>query len=320
MKEKFKKLNRAIARNGFYITRAILSRLPYSVYRGCAIFFVAISRPLLIKKRKVAMNNLRIAFGKEYDEKKIKEIYRDCYKNFGQGMIDLIYLLDRPEEIERRVTINGQEYLDEVLQGGKGAILVSAHFGNFILMYLRMVQAGYKTNVIMRRVRDEKWEQYISDFRNERGIQTIYDLPPRRCVQGCIKALRNNEILFILLDQNYGGVGRIFVDFFGEQAATATGPVVLSNRTGAPILPIFIRHDGQERHQMNIEPPFQLQHCEDDQQTIVTNIAKITKIIEERIRERPHEWGGWMHNRWKSKTIEEQEKIDQLKEVPMGKT
>ena len=56
---------------------------------------------------------------------------------------------------------------------GVGVVMLSAHYGNFILLYIAMVQAGYKVNVIMKRARDKEMEEYISQFRKERGIQTI---------------------------------------------------------------------------------------------------------------------------------------------------
>ena len=319
-RENIKKFNRAAARNTFYVLRWIIARLPYGLYKVLAHFFMALSYPLLNKKRKIALENLRVAFGNERSPEEIEQIFIRCYKHFARGMIDLIYFIDRPQEINEKVKIVGQENLDNVLKTGKGAILVSAHYGSFILMYLKTVLAGYKTNVIMRRVRDEKWEEYISKFRKEQGVGTIYDLPPRQCVQQCIRALRNNEVLYILLDQNYGGDGRVFVDFFGEPAATATGPVIFSIRTGAPILPVFIMHDEADRHKLVIEPPFQLEHFDDDQQMIVANIARLTKLIEQHVRERPHEWGGWMHKRWKSRTIEEQKVLDFLKEEESRQT
>jgi len=313
-RDSFKKFNRACARNTFYVLRWIIARLPYSVYRAVASVFVFLGYPLLNKKKKIALQNLQMAYGNEKSEEEIKAIYKECYRNFAFGMIDLIYFIDRPKEISDKVEIVGQENLDNVLKQGKGAIMLSAHYGSFILMYLKSVLAGYQTNVIMRRVHDPKWEEYISNFRQERGIKTIYDLPPRQCVQSCLRALRNNEVLYILLDQNYGGDGRIFVEFFGEKAATATGPVVFSSRTGAPILPIFIMGDGKQRHKLVIEPPITLDFYDDDQEMIEKNIAKLTKVIEDKIRERPYEWGGWMHKRWKSRTLEEQRLLDMVKE------
>jgi len=315
-KEEMKKFNRAIARNTFYVLRWIIARLPYPLYKAFAAFFMALGYPILRRKRKIALQNLQMAFGLERTPAEIEEMYKACYQNFARGMIDLIYFIDRPKEIDEKVEIIGKEHLDNALKAGKGVIFVGAHYGSFILMYLKTVLAGYKTNVIMRRVRDEKWEEYISDFRQERGIKTIYDLPARKCVVDCIRALRNNEVLYILLDQNYGGAGRIFVDFFGEPAATATGPVIFAERTGAIILPLFMQSEADQRHKLVIEPPFEIERFEDDERTIDHNIARLTKIIEAKVRERPHEWGGWMHKRWKSRTIEDQRSRDDLKDVP----
>jgi len=264
---------------------------------------MAVGRPLLNKKRLLALRNLKTAFGREKDERQIKKIADDCFNNFGKGMIDLIWFLDRPKQILEKVSIIGKEHLDKTLQRGKGAILISAHFGNFILMYLRMVKEGYKINVIMRRMRDQSFEKYISSLRDENGIRTIYDLPPKPCIQQSLKCLRNNEILFILLDQNYGGMGGVFVDFFGQQAATATGPVIFSSRTGSSILPIFIQGEQENYHKIIIEPPVELEESQANPQSLVDNVAILTKIIERHIRQSPHEWGGWMHRRWKSQEI-----------------
>jgi KDO2-lipid IV(A) lauroyltransferase len=261
-------------------------------------------------KRKLAYKSLTQAFRQEKSPAEIQKLAKACFDNFGRGMIDSIYILDRPKMIEQNVTIEGQEYLDAALKKGKGVIFVGAHFGNFILMYFRMVLAGYATNVIMKRARDAEFEKYISDFRTEHGLKTIYDLPARQCVQQSIKALRNNEVLFILLDQNYGGDGRVFVDFFGRKAATAAGPVVFANRTGAAILPIFMHGQQRNRHKLVIGPEIPLESGDSAQENIESNVAKLTKVIEDEIRKSPHEWAGWMHKRWKSRTIEEQAQID----------
>ena len=296
-----KKFLRAAGRNALFITRRIIRFLPYPVFRFFIFFFIAIGRPVIKKKKRLALENLHAAFDGEKTEQEINKIADTCFDRLGAGMIELIYFLDRPKEILEKVTIEGKETLDAALKKGQGVIFLSAHFGNFILMYLRIALAGYKTNCIMRRVRDEQFEKYISNFRNENGIQTIYSLPHRQCVGNSLKRLRDNQILFILLDQNYGEDGRVFVDFFGQPAATATGPVVFSNRSGAPILPVFIVGNGVNRYKIMIDPPVKLAAIQGGQSEMVDNVAQLTKIIEKYIRRYPHEWGGWLHRRWKSK-------------------
>ena len=308
-----KQFERAVGRFVLIGMRAIIRRLPYSIFQLLTFVFTMIAWPVLAKKRRIATESLKIAYGHAKSPAEISQIASACFKNFGRGMIDLIYFIDHSQKIVENISISGKENLEQALAKGNGAIIVSAHFGNFILMYTRILKEGYKTNVIMRRTRDEVFEKYISGFRDEQGLQTIYDLPARKCVQQSLKALRSNEVLFILLDQSYGSDGRVFVDFFGKQAATATGPVVFSNRTGAPILPMFIRRERGLKSQITIQPPISLEEGE-GQDIVVRNVAKISKIIEAQIRLYPHEWGGWMHKRWKSRTIEEQTIIDRVNE------
>lgn len=293
---------RALARNALYVSRRVISCLPYPLFRFFSSVFVAAGRPLINKKKKLAMENLHTAFDKEKTEQEIKAIADRCFDGFGSGMVELIYLLDRPKEIVKRVIFEGKENLDNALKQGHGVILLSAHFGNFILMYLRMALEGYKTNCIMRRMRDEDFEKYITELRNKGGIQTIYSLPHRQCIARSLKTLMNNQVLFMLLDQHYGEGGRVLVDFFGQPAATATGPVVFSNRSGAPILPVFMVQTGENRHKIIIDPPVKFDAVEGKEPDLAHSVGQLTKIIEKYIRLYPSEWGGWMHRRWKGAT------------------
>ncbi len=314
MPEVWTKFQRAVGRNLVYATRWIVGKLPYPVYKVIANFFLLLSKMVMYRKRHIAWQNLRCAFGRTKSDAELRAIARQYFHNFGKGLVDLIYYADHQHMTDENVRVEGREHLDQALAKGNGVILTGGHFGNFILMYHKLARMGYKTNVIMRRMRDDALEQYITQMRHEIGVHTVYDLPPKKCVVESLKVLRRNEILIILLDQNYGSAGRVFVDFFGRQAATASGPVVFSLRTKAPILPIFCLGDGADmRHKIIIEPELELEMGIDEQDTITRNVARITKLIEKYVSLYPHEWGGWIHKRWKSKPAAEQRIIDRLK-------
>jgi len=131
------------------------------------------------------------------------------------------------------------------------------------------------------------------------GIKTIYSQPRKACVENSIRTLRNNELLFIPIDQNFG-TGGVFVDFFGKKAATATGPVVLALRTKAAVIPCFIVRQKDDTHKIIFEESLNLEEGRTFQETIIINIQKLTDIIESYIRKYPAEW-GWIHRRWKSR-------------------
>ena len=298
--DRIKQFKRAVARHSLFTVSAFLTKLPYSVVKALTNGFIAVGFRLAIRQKRIAWETLNIALGKEKGPAEIKQIAKACFENVGKGMIELIYFMDHPHMIQEQAYFEGKEHLDAAFQKGRGVIAISAHFGNFPLMLLRCAQEGYKTNAIIRSTRDEKVEEYFQAQRSKLGLNTIYSHPRKQCVDVSLKVLRNNEFLFIPLDQNFGSDGGVFVDFFGQKAATATGPVVFAMRTGAPLLPMFIVRQSDDTHKILIDPPLALQQGRDDKETILMNTAAITQVIERYIRKYPQEW-GWMHRRWKTK-------------------
>jgi KDO2-lipid IV(A) lauroyltransferase len=249
------------------------------------------------------MGTLNIAFGKEKSQQELKKICKDCFYNAGRGIIELGVFTVRPSLIKETFSFEGdsRQNLDAALKEGHGVIGISAHFGNFPLMLLYLAQMGYPTNAIIRPSRDEIIEKDFQASRSRLGLKTVHSYPREACVTQSLKALRDNELLVVLLDQNTGSKSGVYVDFFGQKAGTATGPIIFAMRTGAPLLPIFtLRKGDSDSHSLVIEKHFYLEQKATDEETIQYNVQKLTNIIERYIRKYPAEW-GWMHRRWKSR-------------------
>lgn len=298
-KEAKKRFQRGFARGALRCSSLIINMLPEKATTGFAAIIANLGYLFAVRHRRVALESLSIAFGQEKDPSEIAAIAKACFEIMAKGMVELLWISEHPDYIKKKARIVGKEHLLNALKEGKGAIGVSAHFGNFPLLLVRLVQEGIKTSAIIRYSRDEKIEKYFQAKRQEFGLNTIYSTPRKTCVANSIKALRNNEFLFIPLDQNFGTAG-VFVDFFGRQAATATGPVIFAQRTGAPIVPMFIVREKDDTHRIIIEPPMYIEEKENNAATIQHNIYRITRIIEKYIRQYPQEW-GWIHRRWKSR-------------------
>jgi len=300
LKDRMKVFKRAMARQGLYASSWLINHLPYPLVKAITHFFIFVGFLFTVKQKRLTQESLSIAFGNEKTKREREDISRACFANLGKGMIELIYFMAHPRMIKEQTFFEGKQYLDEAVARGQGVIAVSAHFGNFPLMLLRLAQEGYRTHAIIRPTRDKKVEEYFQNLRRGLGLNTVYAQPRKQCVDESLKALRNNGVLFIPLDQNFGNGAGVFVDFFGQKAATATGPVVFAMRTQAPILPIFTIRQNDDRHKIIVNPPLYLEHGQDDKETILINTSRITRIIEDYIRRYPAEW-GWMHRRWKSR-------------------
>ncbi|MDD5729869.1 MAG: lysophospholipid acyltransferase family protein [Candidatus Omnitrophica bacterium] len=251
-----------------------------------------------VKQRKIALESLRIAFSRDKSDSEIKRIAKDCFIFMAKSGFEILWMMDNPELIKQRVTFEGKQYLDKALARGKGVILVSAHFGNFPLMLAKLSLEGYSTAGIMRQMKDARAEKFFLEKRKRVKIKTIYSQPRKTCIENSIRSLRANELLFILMDQNFGTSG-VFVDFFGTKAATATGPIVLAQRTQAALLPCFIVRQKDDTNKIMFEPAMDMEKAGTDEETIIRNVQKLTDIIESYIRRYPAEW-GWIHRRWKS--------------------
>jgi len=303
LKDLKKKIERTLVRWAFYFFSWLFRVLPYSAVKAMTGGLLVVTYFLLQRMRRSAMSTLSIAFGREKSQEELQKICKDCFYNAGRGVIELGAFMARPALIKSTFSFEGnsRENLDAAFQEGRGVIGISAHFGNFPLMLLYLSQMGYPTNAIIRPSRDEIVEKDFQAARSRLGLKTVHSYPREACVTQSLKALRDKELLVVLLDQNTGSKSGVYVDFFGQKAGTATGPIIFAMRTGAPLLPIFtLRNGDSDTHTVVIEKHFYLEQKATDEETIQYNVQKLTNIIEGYIRKYPHEW-GWMHRRWKSR-------------------
>jgi len=297
-----KKIRKTISRFfgwlGLSLCLSIIKVLPWNWLYGFAQGLAKGGYRIARKQRKIALDSLAIAFGKEKTAQEITQIAKDCFVFMAKAGAELFFLLERPALLKERVRIQGRKHLDSALAKGKGVILVSAHFGNFPLILARLSIEGYRTAGIMRPMRDKRVEKIFLEKRELFNIRAIYSQPRKACVENTLRSLRNNEVLFIPVDQN-SGTGGVFVNFFGRKAATASGPVILGQRTKAAILPCFIVRQKDDTHDIIFEPALTLEESGSQQENVIKNVQKITEIVECYIRRYPAEW-GWIHRRWKT--------------------
>ncbi|MFA5092759.1 MAG: lysophospholipid acyltransferase family protein [Candidatus Omnitrophota bacterium] len=294
-----KSISRFAAWLGISICSFIVKIIPSSCLYAFAKSMAGLAYFFAKKHRKIALESLGIAFGKEKTPQEIESIAKTCFVYLAKSAVELMFFFDKPHALKDRAFLFEKENLDKALAAGRGVILVSAHFGNFPLLLGRLAVEGYKVGGIMKPMHDAGMEKIFFKKREKFGVRTIYSQPRSECVNKSIQVLRDNESIFIPIDQNFGTAG-VFVDFFGQKAATATGPVILAQRTKAALIPCFIIRQPDDTHKIIFEPELELIEGKDAHDTILINIQRLTDIIETYIRKYPVEW-GWIHRRWKSK-------------------
>jgi KDO2-lipid IV(A) lauroyltransferase len=110
-----------------------------------------------------------------------------------------------------------------------------------------------------------------------------------------VRALRRNEAVGVLIDQNAGLDDGVFVDFFGIPACAGTAFARIANRTGAAVIPGFaLWSEAENRYVLRFEPILEM--TGDD----VGDTARIHAVLETVIRRYPEQW-LWIHRRWKTR-------------------
>ena len=93
---------------------------------------------------RICQRNLQLVYGVSKDKKKYELITKQCIKTISYAVIDLLYYVDRPDKLLKITHIENEDHLKKALELGQGVIAVSAHFGNFPLMFVSLAQKGYK--------------------------------------------------------------------------------------------------------------------------------------------------------------------------------
>ena len=194
------------------------------------------------------------------------------------------------DDIGAAVTTSNLEHLDQALNAGKGVILLGMHMGNGVAMAAHLARRGYPMAVIYRES-NKIPRHFFRDGLSSLGLQAIPADPASVGVRQMIKALRDNRILFILMDQatKKGGVQQ---QFLGKTLQMPPGPAELARRTGAAVVPALLEGVDPTWH-FRMGPPETL----DRDQPLELAVEKLTSIMQSHIEKHP-QWWTWHQRRW----------------------
>ncbi len=240
------------------------------------------------------MKNLSLVYEEEKGRAWVEKTARDVFRHFTTAVFEFFYLQDRPKKIvDGLVDMSGSEHIDSALAQGNGCILLTAHFGNWELVARKLVYMGYKVHAIARDSDDPHMTGIANRIRQSGG----YNIFGRDdSMLGAFRALKKNEVLALLPDQN-DWTGE-FVEFFSRPACTATGVAALSLKSGAPIVPIFCRRENGVHYKATVYERLDFTPSDNYEADLIALTQMLTTRIEEEIRKTPSQW-LWLHDRWR---------------------
>lgn len=253
------------------------------------------------RHRERALANLRPALGDRYDEQTLRRIGRESVEHLAQ-----LYMVEMPLtprlvnewSWSRYVELgNLRDALRELLCG-RGALLLTPHFGNYELLGFTLVKLGLPTTAIMRPLDNPLITQYIVSTRAASGLDLLFK---KGAMERADELVTGGVPLSFIADQDAGRKG-VFVDFFGRKASWYKSIALLAMRYEVPIVVgTAARVRSQAfRYRIAVERiilPAQWQD-QDDPLTWITQ--QYAASMEAAIRRHPEQY-LWMHRRWKTR-------------------
>jgi KDO2-lipid IV(A) lauroyltransferase len=251
----------------------------------------------LPRRQRLALANLARAFP-DLAPAARRRVARRSWQHLGMTVIELARLLARPLEATlEELTLDGVDHLRRAMDAHGRALVLTAHLGNWEYLTAAHRLAGYPLSVVVRPLDSPVLDGLAADMRARTGV-TLID--KRGALRPVLAALRRGGLVGILLDQNAARREGVFVPFFGHPASTSRSLALLAVRTGAPVVPIFIRREGPARHRVVIEPVLPPPVANDPERAVVELTARCTQAIEAAIRRTPEQW-LWSHDRWRTR-------------------
>lgn len=225
-----------------------------SISKGLGI----LSFHVMGKYRKRVLKNLAIVFGPE-NSKERTLLAREIFIQFALTPLETVYAYSHPfRKFLRKIRIQGRNYLDQALSQGNGVIALGAHLGSFTLVGARLSIEGYRFNLTINEGNYPRLWRRLYKYQRRMGQNPFPVKPILSSLKKSLNALHRNEILYLIADEQQRDRG-IPVPFFNHIAYTPTGPALLSLKTGAPILPMFILRRDRMPHTLFIGPPVEME-------------------------------------------------------------
>lgn len=274
---------------GFSLGAVLLARLPARASAPIALLAADLARQLTPGRRAAVASNLRLVLGTEATPARIALHTREVYRNIARYYVDILRLPSfDPRRLDReRVLDFGYRYLEEALAEGRGAILVTPHFGNPDLTAQAARARGLQFFILTEPVEPPALADLYLRLRTSHG---------HRCMsvglaagKEAIRTLRHGGAIIVVADRNIQGTG-VEVAFFGAPARMPAGAVDLARITGAPIIPAFSRRLRGHTMELIIEPRVELVKSGDRLADQRVNVERVVKRFEPHIRRAPGQW------------------------------
>ena len=245
----------------------------------------------LFRSKKIIKSNIHRAIPGLNPQEENK-IIRNMWNNYGRTLSEYMFMRTfRINKKDSKITIEGQEILNQIKKDNKPVIFISGHFNNFELMAMHIEKAGINLSAIYRPL-NNKFLNIVMENIRKKHICKNQIKKGMQGIRALLSSFRNNSSIALMIDQRVSE--GIKSEFFGEKAFTTTIPAQFIKKFNCKIVPVYIERGKNINFKMKVFTPIQF-NANDSVEKIT---LELNLWLEKMILQNPGQW-IWTHNRWK---------------------
>jgi len=247
---------------------------------------LAVSR-LPAMRRRIAGNLDYVLPDLSHDQR--QKLVKEVGTSFGQTMIETYSAAEfRKSHRQPVVSGAGLGVLRAAKAAGKGAVLVSGHFGQWEAIRAALLELDLETGAVYRPNNNIFYDVGFLRAIRQFGEPILPNTPAG--TRAMIRHVSNGGRIAMLIDQHLFGMPML--SFFGKPARTAIFAAELALKFNVPLIACYgIRQSGTSGIDVVLEAPIPPSDS-------LTMTQALNDSLEARIRANPGQY-YWLHRRWR---------------------
>jgi phosphatidylinositol dimannoside acyltransferase len=188
----------------------------------------------------------------------------------------------------------GMEHFQTLQSNESGAIILTAHMGNYDLGAHLFAELSDRQIVMVRAPENDpetrRFEEALDHRTRASALKIDFSTRASELALDLLESLRNGEIIAIQGDRVIGNISSLPATLFGKSMRIPAGPFALSMSARVPIYPLFIVRLGRRRYRLVVSAPFHVVRTRDRDEAFARAVAEWTRELEGIVRAGWYQW------------------------------
>jgi KDO2-lipid IV(A) lauroyltransferase len=248
-----------------------------------------------IKHKKIAMANLDLVYNNTISKNEKVTIVKKSYKNLVYNLYEFIENQTLTlKGFENKIVVKNDNIILNAIKNKRKIILITAHYGNWEYGNTYIPLKYGATTMVGRPMNNKYLNQELNKTRTKNNTQM---LEKRDAGKGLIKAIKNNRILGLVIDQ-HSSTGGMDVKFLGHTVVQSDSSSKLALKFDAVIIPLFFTMKSFGKYEAHFYDEIDSRDFQEKENNILELTQVQADIMSKHIKNNPTQW-FWQHRRFK---------------------